>query len=58
MRSGDSLELRPPNGSPVKTTVAGVEMMMDAMRHPIGIRLPQEVRKENVPVGTEVWSIG
>jgi hypothetical protein len=36
--------------------IAGVEMMMDAMKHPVGVLLAPGMAKEDVPVGTEAWS--
>jgi hypothetical protein len=58
VRVGDKLELRRPDGSRSSTVLAGImhaNMLKDGSAWPI--RFPETVRKEDVPVGTEVWWI-
>jgi hypothetical protein len=59
---GTSLELRRPDGSTIRTHVAGVEYPSSVKyigpapvnpRH--GVLLPPEVGPNDVPAGTEVW---
>ena len=62
-RVGGQIELRRPDGSVITTRIASLEMINV---HPektkgrtwIGISLPREIAKDDVPPGTEVWAIG
>jgi hypothetical protein len=53
---GDSLEVRKPDGQRLITTVAGIEMCNSPKRF-IPLLLPTDVRKEDVPVGSELWHL-
>jgi hypothetical protein len=58
VRVGDSLQLRRPDGTAVRTSIAGLEFTnpMPA-NHALAVVLPTQLTKDDVPVGTEVWSI-
>ena len=57
-RIGDRVELHRSDGSVQVTTIAGLELM-----HPrppdgsVAILLNESVQREDVPIGTEVWSV-
>ena len=55
---GQRIELRLPDGSRLETEVAGIPrvryLSYDPDRH-FDFLLPGGVRKEDVPIGTEVW---
>ena len=53
---GDSLEVRKPDGQHLITTVAGIEMCNSPKRF-IPLLLSKDVRKEDVPVGSELWHV-
>lgn len=55
-RIGDPLLLKRPDGSEVRTTIGGIELMIPVRNHDFTIVL-KELIKEDVPIGTEVWSI-
>lgn len=57
LRRGDAIELRRPDGSSVITRVVGIERAIpyDPERT-LAILLPNDILKEDVPIGTEVWS--
>ncbi len=59
LRVGESIELRRPDGSTVVSTVAGIARFVphDPERT-LDILLPPDISKEDVPVGTQVWSHG
>jgi hypothetical protein len=57
-RVGDFVELRRPDNSIVRVQIAGIEIMNPMPRdgsRMVLIKKPE--RKEDVPIGTEVWSI-
>jgi hypothetical protein len=56
---GERIELRLPDGSRLETEVAGIPRVRYLSDDPdlhFDFLLPGGVRKEDVPVGTEVWS--
>ncbi len=55
-RVGDALLLKRPNGSEIQTTIGGLEMFQGTIKPDIPVLL-NGLGKEDVPVGTEVWSI-
>ena len=56
-RIGDPLELRRPDGTRRRTTIAGIEMFgRRDLTAPVPILLPKDITKDDVPIGTEVWS--
>jgi hypothetical protein len=55
-RLGDPLLLKRPDGTSISTTIAGLEFFCPNPRGVIGILL-KGFAKEDVPVGTEVWSV-
>ncbi|HEV2862011.1 MAG TPA: hypothetical protein VGX48_13465 [Pyrinomonadaceae bacterium] len=59
LRVGESIELRRPDGSIVVSKVAGIAHLSpyDPERT-LDILLPPDISKEDVPVGTQVWSRG
>ena len=55
-RVGDPLRLKRPDGSEVETAISGLEMFMETMKPDIPVLL-KGLGKEDVPIGTEVWSV-
>ena len=55
-RIGDSLRLKRPDGSEVETTIGGLEMFTETTKPDIPVLL-KGLGKEDVPIGTEVWSV-
>ena len=57
LKVNESIELRRQDGSSIITKVVGIEFASppDANR-PLAILLPSDIHKEQVPIGTEVWS--
>ena len=55
-RRDDALRLKRPDGSEVETTIAGLEMFTETMKPDIPVFL-KGLGKEDVPIGTEVWSV-
>ena len=56
-RVGDPIELRTPDGSAIATRIGGLEMICPNPRGDLVIML-KELAKTDVPIGTEVWSVG
>jgi hypothetical protein len=56
LKVGDSLLLRRPDGSELHTVLRGIEMGGSPEFPAIPILLGAEVTKEQVPVGTEIWT--
>lgn len=53
----EPIELRRPDGSSIITKVSGIEYASPPdPNRPLAILLPRDISKEQVPVGTEVWS--
>lgn len=52
---GMPIELRRPDGSRLETTIRAVEWFQTPPAPTAPLHLPPEIRKEDVPVGTEVW---
>lgn len=63
IRVKDPIQLRTPDGQVRDTYIAGFEHLKYSLLGPppdkdrIGICLPRELTKEDVPPGTEVWSV-
>ena len=57
LKIGDEIELRPLDDTPSITAVAGIPMFnpYDPER-PFSFLLPKGINKQDVPIGTEVWS--
>ena len=55
-QSGDPIELRVPSGDITRTHIASLPLPTPNPRHQIVVMLPKEFGKEDVPIGTEVWS--
>jgi hypothetical protein len=55
----DQLRLVYPDGTSVSTHVAGIEMpnLPTHLDHPFPILLPDDIRKSDVPIGTQVLLI-
>jgi translation elongation factor EF-Tu-like GTPase len=53
---GDSITLVRPDGTRVSTSIGGLEIMNPNPKNEIVILL-RELSKEEVPIGTEVWSV-
>lgn len=57
LRVGESIELRRPDGSAIVSKVAGIVRFVPYDRErALDILLPPDISKEDVPVGTQVWS--
>jgi hypothetical protein len=56
-RAGDTIELRRPDGNRNRTSIAGLDLPTPNPRHVVVVSLPRNFRKDDVPIGTEVWSI-
>ena len=54
-RAGDPLLLKRPDGSELTTTIGGLEMLCPNPRRDVIIML-KGFTKEDVPIGTEIWS--
>ncbi len=61
LRIGSTLVLKRPDGSETNAVIAAIETLRGSNPHPIrasrdrGILLGPEVRKDDVPVGTELY---
>ncbi len=54
---GDPIQLRRPDGSRLEWKIGGIEIICGARpRHDVVILL-QSLGKDDVPIGTEVWSV-
>jgi translation elongation factor EF-Tu-like GTPase len=56
-RVGDSLLLKRPDGSSVPTAIAGLEMIHLPLPRQDVVILLKGLAKDDVPVGTEIWSV-
>jgi hypothetical protein len=56
LKAGDSLELRRPDGTTVKTTLHGLDWPVP-FNGRMGLSVKKPLRKTDVPVGTEIWKI-
>jgi len=52
LRTGDAIDFVRPDGSTLGTSVQAIDMVMDARPGLLGIVLPCDVAKENIPLGT------
>ncbi len=55
-RSGDPIELRRPDGSALAATIGGLEMLSPDPSRGLTL-LISGMAKDDVPIGTEVWSV-
>jgi len=57
MRPKDRIQLRTPNGRILDTHIASFSFVtpVGGGRTIVAIELPSEMRREDVPIGTEVW---
>ena len=56
LRRGSPIVLRRPDGVEIQSRLAELEMISRHARVPFTpIRLPAEITKEDVPIGTEIW---
>ncbi|REJ70122.1 MAG: hypothetical protein DWQ31_02595 [Planctomycetota bacterium] len=56
-QSGDAIELRLPNGNETRTHIASLQVPIPNPNHEVVVMLPREFGEEDVPIGTEVWSV-
>jgi len=54
IRVGDPLEFVRPDGSSLHTTIKALDMVMDARPGLLGLCLPAEVSKDDIPYGSKV----
>lgn len=57
LRPGDTLLLKHPDGSETVTTLGGLELSRPNPDGKVGLMLDR-LTKVDVPIGTEVWSVG
>ncbi|MGC1272524.1 MAG: hypothetical protein WBC44_02365 [Planctomycetaceae bacterium] len=50
---GNAVDLRRPDGTSLRTTIRGIEM--PSLPDSVPILLSEELTKDDVPIGTEVW---
>jgi hypothetical protein len=55
-RVGDPIALRRPDGSFIEANIGGLEMLDPNPRRDVVVML-KGMTKDDVPVGTEVWSV-
>lgn len=55
-RAGDPLLLKRPDGSELRTRIGSLEVLDPHPTHQVVVLL-KELGKEDVPLGTEVWSV-
>jgi hypothetical protein len=56
IKRGASLKLRRPDGTVIRTHLQEIEMINStSTRQSTAISLPRDVKKTDVPIGTEVW---
>lgn len=57
IQRGDSIELRKPDGTSLRTRIQSVEICDYKIgeRSEVAILLPPEIKKVDVPVGSEIW---
>ena len=55
-RVGDMIELRFIDGARTQVPIAGLDLFTQNPSHTIPVMLPKKIEKNDVPVGTEVWS--
>jgi hypothetical protein len=52
---GMPIELRRPDGTVLATAIRAVEWFQTPLAPAAPLHMPPEIKKEDVPVGTEVW---
>jgi hypothetical protein len=55
-RCGDSLLLKRPDGSEIRTRIGGIEMPNPTPGPVVVVNL-LELKKDDLPIGTQVWSV-
>ena len=55
-RVGDPLLMKRPDGTTLRTVIGRLEHLHPNPRHDVVVLL-EELGKEDVPIGTEVWSV-
>lgn len=58
-RVGEAIELRRPDGSSISTAIRAVERLSPTLssgKRMYPIILPPDLGKDDVPIGTEVWT--
>ena len=55
-RIGDSIVLRKPDGTSSNAQIGGLEMLDPNPSYEVVIMI-KELTKEDIPIGTEVWSV-
>lgn len=55
---GDPLEIRRPDGTSMRTRIAGLEMLSRRPKdQAVPVLFPPELTKDDLPLGAEVWSV-
>jgi len=55
IRAMTVVQLRAPDGSMLDTHIAAIEILKTDRGARMGIMLPREIAKEDVPRGSEIW---
>ena len=55
-RAGDPLMLKRPDGLEIMTTIGGIDFLRPNPNHVVPVML-KDLGKDDVAVGTEVWSV-
>ena len=59
VRVQDKIQLRTPDGRTINTYVKSLELSSGPKAHEcIPILLPNEIAKEDIPIGSEIWHVG
>jgi hypothetical protein len=56
LRQGDQLEIRPPDGTTIRTRLHCFDLLTPS-RGKVGLCLNKPLTKADIPIGTEVWKV-
>jgi hypothetical protein len=57
LRAGDRIRMRRPDGKTTDSTISSNECLMSAPHNNASYLVFNELTKDDVPIGTEIWSI-
>ena len=57
IKIGDPISLKLEDGSEIRTTVRGIEIGGGLSQPGIPLLLPADMSKEQIPIGTELWTL-
>jgi hypothetical protein len=55
--AGNVIEIRKPDGALVRTTISSLELLCLNPNKTVVVLLPESFNKEDVPIGSEIWSV-